>query len=233
MADIEEIRQKIDQLITEKGFNYREISLKIGRKDSYIQQYVKYGYPRRLKEIDRARLAQLLGIADTELMDDEIIASKASGGYGKNMNMISDIVKTAASEEKEMVAIDILNPKADSSRFTQNIIGRQYLSKNILEDLTYSKAQNIKIMKISSDAMKPSINPGDYVWVDISYKTPETDGLYLLVNGKDINIRRLQTSPLDGSVEISCDNPQYKSYQAKDVKQLKVMGKVITVMMRV
>lgn len=56
MADIEEIRRKIDRLISEKGFNYRDVSLKIGRKDSYIQQYVKYGYPRRLKEIDRMLL---------------------------------------------------------------------------------------------------------------------------------------------------------------------------------
>lgn len=233
MADIEDIRKKIDQLIAQKGFNYRELSLKIGRKDSYLQQYVKYGYPRRLKEIDRARLAQLLGIDDIELMDDEIIASKATGSTDKNINLISEIVKTASSEDSEMAVIDILKPQIDGTDFAHNIIGRQYISKNILADFTYSHPQDIKIVKIVSDTMKPSINPGDYVWVDISYQRPETDGLYLLASGREVNIKRLQTSPLDGSTEISCDNQQYKAYRTQDAGQLKVLGKVIGVLMHV
>ena len=42
MANLETIRKRLAKLITEKGHTYREVSLKIGRKDSYIQQYIKY-----------------------------------------------------------------------------------------------------------------------------------------------------------------------------------------------
>ena len=232
MADIEEIRKKVDRLITSKGFNYRDLSLKIGRKDSYIQQYVKYGYPRRLKEIDRSRLAKLLNVDDTELMDDEIIASKASGLSDGKLEIISDIIKSSNSDENSLEAIDILSPQLNEADFLHNTVGKQYLSRNILEDITSADSQNIKIVKVTGDSMKPSINPGDYVWFDSSYNAPETDGLYLFSSGRDINIKRVQISPLDASVEISGDNPQYKTYKAQNYKELKVLGKIIALIQK-
>ena len=42
----EEIRKKIDRLITENGLNYRTVSKQLGRADSYIQQYITRGYLR-------------------------------------------------------------------------------------------------------------------------------------------------------------------------------------------
>lgn len=232
MADIEEIRKKVDRLITSKGFNYRDLSLKIGRKDSYIQQYVKYGYPRRLKEIDRSRLAKLLNVDDTELMDDEIIASKAPGLSDGKLDIISDIIKSSNSDENSLEVIDILSPQLSGTDFLHNTIGKQYLSRNILEDITSADSQNIKIVKVTGDSMKPSINPGDYVWLDTSYTTPETDGLYLFSSGRDISIKRVQISPLDCSAEISGDNPQYKIYKAQNYKELKVLGKVIALVQK-
>lgn len=232
MADIEEIRKKVDKLITSKGFNYRDISLKIGRKDSYIQQYVKYGYPRRLKEIDRSRLARLLDIDDTELMDDEIIASKASGLSNDKLDIISDIIKNSNSDENGLEAIDILTPQLSDNGVSDMVIGKQYISRNILEDITSSDSKNIKIVKITGDSMKPSINPGDYVWLDTSYTLPETDGLYLFPSGRDINIKRIQISPLDSSVEISSDNQKYKTYKAQNYKELKVLGKIIALVQK-
>ena len=233
MADIEEIRKKVDKLITSKGFNYRDLSLKIGRKDSYIQQYVKYGYPRRLKEIDRSRLARLLDVDDTELMDDEIIASKASGLPDGKLEMISDIIKNSNSDENGLEAIDILTPQITENDFSHSVSGKQYISRHILEDITASDSKDIKIIKITSDSMKPSINPGDYVWLDTSYTLPETDGLYLFPSGRDINVKRIQISPLDSSVEISSDNPKYKTYKAQNYKELHTLGKIIALIQKI
>lgn len=232
MADIEDIRKKIDKLITDKGFNYRELSLKIGRKDSYIQQYVKYGYPRRLKEIDRFRLARLLGVDDKELMDDEIIASRVSGGTGEECLSMED-KNAQVADEYQLAGTDIVKLHLQGDVFYQEVIGKQYLSRNIWDDLSTAEAKAVKIIKVVSDSMKPTINLGDYVWVDTSYQTADTDGLYLFGSGRDISIKRVQISPLDGTAEISCDNDKYKSYQTPDISRLKVLGRIMLVLQKV
>ncbi|MBQ8870444.1 MAG: helix-turn-helix transcriptional regulator [Alphaproteobacteria bacterium] len=232
MANIEEIRKKIDQLITQKGFNYRDASLKIGRKDSYLQQYVKYGYPRRLKEIDRMRLAKLLGVDDSEIMDDEIIASKTTGAVNSNLDVISDIIRASQTPENDMVSIDIVsNTFSDSKKqFLENTVGQHILSKSFLGDVEDIK--NIKIVKITNDIMSPSVNTGDLVWFDCSYTYPEADGLYLMHMGRNLYINRIQTSPVNGETEISSDNPQYKSYQTDNKNSIEVLGKVLFIFHR-
>lgn len=231
MADIEEIRKKIDRLILERGLNYRDVSLKIGRKDSYIQQYVKYRYPRRLKEIDRMRLAKLLNVDDSEIMDDEVIASKTVGTPDAKLETISSIIRASSSVDDNLVSIDVINPKSNSENtdLQKNVVGHQLLSKSVFEDLCIENVNNIKIVKITNDSMAPTINIGDFVWFDTSYTTPESDGLYLLKTGRDLCVKRIQNAPLGNVIDISGDNPQYKSYQVSDKSLIKVIGKVLFV----
>lgn len=235
MADIEEIRKKIDRLISEKGLNYRDVSLKIGRKDSYIQQYVKYRYPRRLKEIDRIRLAKLLGVDDAEIMDDEVIATKSIGTPTGKLDIISDLIKASCSKESELVSLEVISSQLfeKGSSFQSQPIGRQLMCKSLLEDLTSSRPTDIKIVKISNESMAPTINAGDVVWFDSSYTRPEADGLYLIGAGRELLARRIQISPLDGTLTISSDNSAYQSYQAPRAKAPETLGKIVCVTRKV
>ncbi|MBS4773101.1 MAG: hypothetical protein KHX55_02360 [Proteobacteria bacterium] len=74
----EEIRKKIDLLITQKGLNYRVVSNALGRADSYIQQYITRGYPRVLKEKDRKIVAKLLEVDEQEIADVDLTPSIAT-----------------------------------------------------------------------------------------------------------------------------------------------------------
>ena len=163
MPDIEEIRKKIDNLITEKGLNYRDASLKIGRKDSYLHQYVKYGYPRRLKEIDRVRLANLLGVDDSEIMDDDVIATKT--------------VTESVVGYDNFVSVPVLSSKTMSGNVFENVIGQYMVSKSIVDDFDVENAKSIRVVKIYDDAMEPTISSGDSVWFDSSCKYPEANGV--------------------------------------------------------
>ena len=187
MADIEEIRKKIDRLISQCGLNYRDVSLKIGRKDSYIQQYVKYGYPRRLKEMDRIRLARLLNVDDAELMDDEIVATKANSLTAGRQNIISDIINSGKNPESNLEVVEMVNSKPDDCNTGTEITGKNLICRSMLTDFGFDATQNIKIAKIVNDAMKPTINPGDYVWFDAACKIPESNGLYLFLTVKKDN----------------------------------------------
>lgn len=69
MESTEEIRKKIARLINERGLNYAGVSLAIGKNIAYIQQFVKNGSPRRLGEVERRKLAQILRVDEQELTD--------------------------------------------------------------------------------------------------------------------------------------------------------------------
>lgn len=65
----EEVRRKISRLIAERGLNYAQVSLAIGKNIAYIQQYIKNGSPRRLGELERQKLAHILRVNEQELTD--------------------------------------------------------------------------------------------------------------------------------------------------------------------
>jgi hypothetical protein len=224
MADIDEIRQKVDRLIAERGLNYREVSLKIGRKDSYIQQYVRYGYPRRLKEIDRLKLAKILDVNEEELADDDLVASHSG------LACSSPYLRAKVSDGAQTVQIDILDPRLscrEKAAFLNNVIGRVFVDRTLLDDMKLPIDGRIKMMRLLSDSMTPQLNPNDLIWIDTSYETPTSDGLYLMPVGTDASVRRIQISPIDGSVEIACANNRYKTYLARADERIAVIGRVV------
>ena len=86
MEDIEEVRKKIARLIVEKGLNYSQVSLAIGKNVAYIQQFIKNGSPRRLGEVERHKLAQLLRVDEQELTDLPLnIASSAASAVNSDI----------------------------------------------------------------------------------------------------------------------------------------------------
>ena len=74
--------------------------------------------------------------------------------------------------------------------------------------------------------MSPTINAGDFVWVDLSYSVPTSDGIYLISTNSDTIIRRIQINPFDNSADISSDNTSYKPINVKDIKNLNICGKI-------
>lgn len=69
MENTEEIRKKISRLILERGLNFAQVSLAIGKNIAYIQQFIKNGSPRRLGEVERHKLAAILNVNEQELTD--------------------------------------------------------------------------------------------------------------------------------------------------------------------
>ena len=67
-------REKLSELVRERGSSLAALSRMLGRNASYLQQYVTKGSPRKLEEEDRRRLAQFFGVA-------EIGARRAGGKF--------------------------------------------------------------------------------------------------------------------------------------------------------
>lgn len=144
-----------------------------------------------------------------------------------------DLSPKAAIQEipEKMIAIDVLNVEAccgnGIENFGENVIGRHLMSLPALRELTAAAPENIKIIKAIGDSMIPTINPDDMVWVDISFKHPSSDGLYLICVGNDLLIKRIQINPFDNSAEIKSDNPQYNGFKYNNFEDINVIGRII------
>lgn len=113
MSNFEEVREKLKEAIENNGFSCRDVSLRIGRKDSYIQQYIKYGFPKRLSEIDRKKVAELLKIDEELLIDDELMESKEEGLKKVLFEVVRDgkVIGELKVDVKQYEDVDILMRK--------------------------------------------------------------------------------------------------------------------------
>lgn len=68
MAKLDPIRERLLQLVDERGTSLAAASRVIGRNHSYLQQFIHRGTPRRLAEDDRHKLANFFDIPEHELV---------------------------------------------------------------------------------------------------------------------------------------------------------------------
>lgn len=210
----EEIRKKLDFYIKTKGSNYREVSLAIGHKDQYIHQFIKYGYPAELKERDRIKIARFLDIDEQELTDFKT----------------SRLSMTVA--DNKSVAIDMLDATACCGNgietLSEAVIGKWLMPISEFKTISLSAPNNIKLLSVKGDSMQPTIKDGDWVFVDITRITPDSDGMFLLRLSTGLAIKRIQGG-LTNDLIIKSDNPRYSDLTAQ-IGEIAILGKVIYIL---
>ena len=225
-----EIRNYLDNAIKEKGYTYRELSLSIGRRDSYLHRFIKYGLPRHLDESDRHKLAAILEIDEKKLTDKDFstfpIPSHMSG-----VSMVAG--KIASFFKKDDVAIDILNVSACCGGGlevdSEDVVGRFVMSNDDFRSMSLtSSPKNVKLIKAVGDSMSPTINDGDWCFVDISLNSAISDGIYLIKVKSVIAIKRLQND-FTGNVVIKSDNKRYDAANV-NLTDVSIIGRVIYIL---
>lgn len=64
---MDRVRRRLADAIENKGFDYKELSLRLGRNHAYLHQFINKNVPKALNEIDRKKLADWLEIGEEEL----------------------------------------------------------------------------------------------------------------------------------------------------------------------
>ena len=228
MKTAEEIREFLDKAIAEKGTNYRELSLKIGRKDQYIHQYIKYGLPRFLKEDDRRAIALCLGIDEQELSPKPLLAPVPAHMGG--INAVAEKISSFFTKPDEVI-IEMIDATAccgdGIDNLPEKVCGHWKLPLAEFKSLASGNPNNIKMLRVQGDSMQPTINEGDFVWVDVSNNFVGSDGIYLIRMATGLAVKRLQAGL--SNVVIKSDNPTYSDITA-EVGELKIIGKVVHIL---
>jgi len=96
-----------------------------------------------------------------------------------------------------------------------------------LESLTKTPATDLAMLWVKGDAMVPTLCEGDHCLVDTSNADIFSSGIYCIRIGNTAQPRRLSVNPIDGRVNIRCDNKSYGDYLNVEPHTVKVIGRII------
>lgn len=164
---------------------------------------------------------------------DYVTAQRIANLY----NMSADEILKNSSEKifsspiSTDIKIDMLDVAAccgfGVENFQENVIGCWSMPSSEYKSISISSnPENVKMLRVKGDSMNPTIKDGDWVLVDVSYLSPDSDGVFLLYLSTGLAIKRLQGTVATDEIVIKSDNPRYNDQNAK-LTDVKILGKVI------
>ncbi len=139
-----------------------------------------------------------------------------------------------ASPSSNTFKIDILDLEVSAGH---GVINREFVE--ILRSVEYSqddarhmfdgrKAENIRIINVRGDSMSGTIEPGDLLFVDVSIKNFDGDGIYAFLYDDTAHVKRLQK--MKDKLLVISDNKSYSAWdpiERDEMNRVFVFGKVI------
>jgi len=87
-------------------------------------------------------------------------------------------------------------------------------------------AGRLMLLEVNGDSMAPTLREGDLVLVDLRETGARVDGVYVLREGQDLVVKRLQRRKLGAALTIHSDNPAYPPI-AISPAAIKIVGRVV------
>ena len=201
-------RVVLERLCVERGEDFASLSRLLDKNPAYIQQFVRRGVPKRLREDDRRTLAQYFGISEMMLGGPEVLRA-------------GDLVSVSRSA---------VRASAGPGALPGEEAGKPYFGfdERWLRALTATPASGLSIIRVEGDSMAPTLSPGDDILVD-SGDTLEglRDGIYVLRVDEALLVKRLAIHPIGSRVTVQSDNPAYPDWPDCSLTEIHCVGRVI------
>ena len=225
MEKIKQVKTRVGELIKERGLSLNSLSLQFGKSGTYLHKFINFDSPKRLDEDVRKKLALILDVDEQELTDRPILPAHMTG-----VSMVAEKIGSLFTSKDDAV-IDMIDVTAccgdGIDNLPEKVCGHWKLPLTEFKSLASGNPNNIKMLRVQGDSMQPTINEGDFVWVDISNNFVGSDGIYLIRMATGLAVKRLQAGL--SNVVIKSDNPTYSDITA-EVGELKIIGKVVHIL---
>ena len=203
-------RLVLERLCAERGEDFAGLSRMLGRNPAYIQQFVRRGVPKRLKEEERRKLARYFAISETLLGGPP---EEETGPHG------------LVSVKRHPVSVS-----AGPGALVNEELGKPYFAfdERWLKGLTATPPANLSIVRVEGDSMSPTLNAGDEILVDLGDCADRLrDGIYVLRIDDALVVKRLALNPLGRRVTVQSDNPAYPDWPDCGLDEINCIGRVI------
>lgn len=204
-------RQVLEQLCAERRENFASLSRLIGRNEAYIQQYLRKGTPRTLKERERRTLARYFQIPES---------------------MLGGMPDDPAFELGALIPVfrASVRASAGSGALPDVETARPYFAFDPawLKSLTGSPAAKLSVIRVEGDSMSPTLSAGDDILVDLADAQDRLrDGIYVLRVDGTLMVKRLAIHPVGRRVTVQSDNPAYGDLPDCGLDEIDCIGRVI------
>ena len=203
-------RKALERLCAERGEDFAGLSRILGKNAAYIQQYIRRGTPKRLREDERRKLARYFGVPESLF-----------GGPSE-----PELHAGALVPVKRVLVRASAGPGAvpDGERALPYFA----FDDRWLKVLTSSKADALSIIRVEGDSMAPTLNDGDDILIDrAGCAEALRDGIYVLRVEDSLLVKRLAIHPLGRRVTVQSDNPAYPDWPDCGLEDVHCIGRVI------
>ncbi len=215
-------RSRLVVLAATRGISLASLSAMIGRNQTYLQQFVRKGSPRKLEENDRRTLAHFFGVSEAEL------GAPGSGPVaegGRVQAARSPVAHRASLAEWADVPRLPLGASAGPGAHAAEEIpsGRLRFSNRWL------KAQGLEpvmlsVIEVEGDSMEPTLRDGDEILVDRTPR-PLRSGIHVIRLDDVLLVKRLETGP-GGTLRVISDNTAYPRME-RSALEVEIVGRVV------
>jgi hypothetical protein len=203
-------RIALERLCAERGEDFAGLSRMLGRNAAYIQQYVRRGVPRRLKEEERRKLARYFAVSESLL-----------GGPPEEPGATTGLI----SVKRHPVSVS-----AGPGAIVSEEQGLPYFGfdEHWLKALTATPPARLSIVRVEGDSMAPTLSAGDDILVDLGDAANRVrDGIYVLRVDDAVVVKRIALHPMGGKVTVQSDNPAYPDWPDFNFDKINCIGRVI------
>ncbi len=227
MSNLEIIRERLDQIITEQKIN----KAKLGEVAGVSAQAVNNWYKKGKISIDSAKaIYQKYGYSIEWILGGD----KSQASVNQNNGLTSDLF----SNERDLLhkhRIDYYDVRAaagltgfENSDYPE-IISSLYLTDEGMAQLVGKKSSDgICLVNVPTDSMEPTIRKGDIVFLDTKVNAYSGDGIYAFAIDGALFIKRIQKM-IGGGYRMISDNEIYPPEQISDdvCENAKFIGRFI------
>lgn len=130
--------------------------------------------------------------------------------------------------------VDVLDVQASAgngtllaSDFIETVRAIEYTTEQARSLFGSRASDTVKVITVRGDSMSGTIEPGDYIFVDISVNCFDGDGLYVFCYGQTIHVKRLQMVKTE--LRILSDNKLYSTWSIdqSDADEFRILAKVL------
>jgi phage repressor protein C with HTH and peptisase S24 domain len=204
-----EPRLVIERLCAERGEDFAGLSRMLGRNPAYIQQFVRRGVPKRLKEAECRKLARYFAISEA------LLGGPAEEEGSEGLVPVMRVAVRASAGPGAIVPPEMAKPYfAFDGRW--------------LKALTGTAAVKLSIIRVEGDSMAPTLNAGDDILVDPADCAERLrDGIYVLRVDDALVVKRIALHPVGRRVTVQSDNPAYPDWPDCDMAEIVCIGRVV------
>ncbi len=227
--------ERLRRSITHRGFpEIADFARRVNKRPGTVRQQINRDHiPAQSADIYARALKVpvewLLYGRGPDPLEDEPPAPRALSAEPKTIDFEGEAYAAIARYDMQASAGAGRTLAASPAVLHHHLFRMQWLRR-----VTAAALADLCVIEVIGDSMEPTLRTGDTVLVDRSQRMPSRrDGMYVLNNDGELQVKRVSAHPVTRLFTISSDNPAYKPRDDIPPESIDIVGLVIWVGRRI